>query len=112
MIFFILEINDTIDPLRHEIKGDLVDAGTLFDGKVVECLRPGVVDADNQVIRWKIISILFPSNLLFFLTFFFNLLILRRALIIGGKSSIQHEETPKETSSSESEPPDQNKKMK
>ena len=51
MKFFILEINDTIDPLRHDIKGDLVDAGTLFDGKVVECLRPGVVDADNQVIR-------------------------------------------------------------
>ena len=62
---FILEINDTIDPIRHEIKGDLVDAGTLFDGKVVECLRPGVVDADNQVIRWKMKNFPLFSKLFF-----------------------------------------------
>jgi hypothetical protein len=59
-----------IDPVRHQISGELVEAGTLFEGKIVEVLKPGIVDSEGNVIR--------------------------RSLVVGGKAKAADEEKLKE----------------
>lgn len=59
------EKKDAIDPVKHQVEGELVEQGTEYEGKVVEVLKKGIVDVDGNVIR--------------------------RCLIIGGKPTAERE---------------------
>lgn len=65
-----IEICTVIDPVYHQVSGELIESGTLFEGKIVEVLKPGIVDSENNVIR--------------------------RSLIIGGKAKESQEKFLKE----------------
>ena len=46
-------MKDVLDPVRHQVQGELIESGTEFEGKVVEFLRPGLADIDNEVVRYN-----------------------------------------------------------
>ena len=62
---FSAEKKEPIDPMKHQIEGDLVEQGTDYEGKVVEVLKKGIVDVEGNVIR--------------------------RCLIVGGKPTAERE---------------------
>ena len=62
---FSAEKKEPIDPIKHQVEGDLVEQGTDYEGKVVEVLKKGVIDVDGNVIR--------------------------RCLIVGGKPTAERE---------------------
>jgi hypothetical protein len=70
-------VKDVLDPVRHQVQGELVESGTDFEGKVVEFLRPGLVDSDNEVVRYS-------SHIIFVHWWFIKELIFRFIFDVSG----------------------------